>query len=80
VAALCAIMAEWGRTDNTYEQRVQNLFGGSADALNAQTVLSDRVTNQVVGGTNLDWFWLNINARAVDKAGNLTTGEAATFE
>ncbi len=80
VAALCAIVAEWGRTDLSYEQRVQDLFGGSANALNAQSVLTNRVTNQVLGGANLDWFWLNIDTKAVDKVGNLATGEAATFE
>jgi Ca2+-binding RTX toxin-like protein len=80
VAALCAIMAEWGHTDRNYEQRVQDLFGGSADALHPQSVLPDRVTNQVLGGAKLDWSWLNINARAVDKVANLAAGEAATFE
>jgi Ca2+-binding RTX toxin-like protein len=87
LAALAAIMTEWGRTDLTYEQRVQDLFGKGTDGytgplLNAQSVARDTAISQLVGGTSggLDWFWFAQNAKLTDKLGDYSTGETATFE
>ena len=83
LSALLSLLAEWSRT---YEQRVQGLFAGGADALNGDnvlntsTVLSDNVANQLTGGAGADVFWFNLNAKAKDKLANLKSGEALTFK
>jgi hypothetical protein len=63
--ALTAIMAEWRRTDRTYEKRVQVLRDGVPVAtggvaqLTPLTVRDDGVVDQLAGKTGDDWFWGN---------------------
>jgi len=58
--ALCAVMAEWTRTDRTYEQRIANLRDGGGHngsyRLNTTTVFNDTAEDVLTGGSGLDWF------------------------
>ncbi|MGH7192337.1 MAG: calcium-binding protein, partial [Candidatus Saccharimonadales bacterium] len=54
LAALDAIMAEWGRTDISYQQRIADLDGAAAGGLNATTVQDDGASDQFVGGRGQD--------------------------
>jgi hypothetical protein len=59
-AALCAIMAEWTRTDKTAAERVANLKNGTGlnglIVLNATTVFSDLDADVLTGSSGDDWF------------------------
>jgi len=72
IAALSAIMAEWGST-RSYSERIANLTGGGllggAD-LNAGTVSDDGSVDALTGGRATDWFF----------AGQNDTTDARTFE
>jgi Ca2+-binding RTX toxin-like protein len=61
-AALEAIMAEWGRTDLSYGDRVQRLLHGSGavPALNASTVFADGA-DVLEGGTGRDLFFASLS-------------------
>jgi Ca2+-binding RTX toxin-like protein len=62
-AALLALLAEWKRTDLTYDQRIDHLTGKTADGLNggfylkAKTVKNDVAVDSIWGGEGDDWFW-----------------------
>ncbi len=83
LAALCAIMDEWTRTDNTFEDRVNNVFDGSGDAgalngsftLENHVQISDGAVDDLKGGgSDTDWF---IASEADgDKSDKLKDGEA----
>jgi Ca2+-binding RTX toxin-like protein len=61
--ALNDLMAEWKRTDQTYQQRISHLRGtttGGANGstrLTATTVPNDNQADQLFGNSSLDWFW-----------------------
>src|SRR5262249_43655603 len=62
LSALSAIMAEWGRTDLAYQNRINHLNGtvpgglnGAID-LNSATVLDDAAIDQLWGDSGQDWF------------------------
>jgi phospholipase C len=83
LAALTAIMAEWGRTDADYPTRVNHLngsFGGGLNGssfLNATTVHGDGAADTLIGSTSasaLDWFFVD----AQDTTKNKRTGEVVT--
>lgn len=83
LAALCAIMDEWTRTDNSFENRVNNVYDGSGDsgALNAGHMLIDRVTisdgdRDEVSGGGSDLDWLVVSESDNDKSDKLKDGEA----
>jgi hypothetical protein len=67
LTALQAIMAEWDRTDLSFEQRVAQLISnGNNDnrlngsyVLNQKTVFSDGASDSVTGGGGLDWVFMN---------------------
>jgi uncharacterized protein (TIGR03118 family) len=85
VAALLDLLAEWGRTDRTYEQRVQDLFGNGSGGLNGaflldgQTITSDTAIDQLFGGGGSDWFWFSDNGKSADRIGGFAAGEVAGF-
>jgi hypothetical protein len=60
-SALAAILAEWTRTDQTYEERVGHLRTGSglngSAVLTAATVTDDGATDIVSGGSGRDWLF-----------------------
>ena len=63
LAALNAVMAEWGRTDADYATRVKHLSGTLGGGLNssllltASTVHDDAASDQLTGGAGMDWFF-----------------------
>jgi hypothetical protein len=65
--ALQAIMAEWTRTDLSFEQRLAHLISeGDNDGrlngpyvLNNKTVFADGAPNAITGGDGLDWVFLD---------------------
>jgi hypothetical protein len=61
--ALEAIMAEWGRTDLSYEARVHDLLHGSGGgpALNASTVFDNVAGDVLEGGTGRDLFFASLS-------------------
>jgi Ca2+-binding RTX toxin-like protein len=63
IAALSALMAEWGRTDADYATRIAHLNGSLSGGrngtrlLNATTVFNDAgAVDTLLGGAGLDWF------------------------
>lgn len=62
LVALDAIMAEWGRTDISYQQRIADLDGAASGGLNGQyllnatTVHDDGASDQLAGGGGQDWY------------------------
>jgi PKD domain/RTX calcium-binding nonapeptide repeat (4 copies) len=65
-SALLAIMKEWQRTDETYQQRIDHLRGTTAGGLNgafylkATTVKDDGKVDSLTGGPGMDWFWADL--------------------
>lgn len=82
-AALAAILAEWTRTDRTYDERYDRLLStgvgaGGAIKLDATTVHDDGVQDVLTGGAGLDWFLANLNGGGVnDKITDLKAAEFA---
>ncbi len=74
IDALSALMAEWGRTDLGYLDRINHLSGAvggglnGAFLLNASTVLDDNKTMDILFGRGgLDWFFQGIKDDVKDK-------------
>jgi Ca2+-binding RTX toxin-like protein len=67
-AALEAIMAEWGRTDLSYEARVHHLLHGSGGipALNASTVFADGA-DVLEGGMGRDLFFAGLSDTVLNR-------------
>jgi hypothetical protein len=74
VSTLLDLLSEWGRTDESYLQRVANLSGSTvngvapngqgmngSDFLNATTVQDDGTGDLLEGGPGLDWFLANLD-------------------
>src|SRR5262249_656689 len=65
VARLAALLCEWCRTDQTYQQRIDHLRnGGGLNVLNGRPVLLNEGASPVddgldvlTGGERQDWFW-----------------------
>gem|GEM_PF-590244 len=76
LAALDAIMAEWGRTDISYQQRIADLDGAASGGLNgsylfnATTVHDDGASDQLVGGGGQDWYIASADDVVVGKKHN----------
>ena len=73
-ADLSAIMAEWSRTDQTYEQRRDHLQNGGGlngtAVLDATTVTDDGDADLIVGGSGRDWFFIGAGDLIDDLAGD----------
>src|SRR5205823_5539454 len=65
-AALQAILDEW-TSDDRYEDRVAII---AIDGFNDATVFDDGVADLLVGAGGRDWFWVGVNDRIKDRAGN----------
>jgi PKD domain len=83
LAAVYAVMTEWGRTDVDYATRVQHLSGTLAGGLNgswylnSSTVHGDGAANALTGSAvAMDWFFVNISGQ--DTIKNWRTGEVIT--
>jgi hypothetical protein len=62
--AMRAIMREWSRTDQTYEQRVTHLREGGGEngsvILDGTTVLEDGAVDSLTGGGGQDWYFASL--------------------
>jgi len=76
LAALNAIMAEWSRTDLSYDQRITQLDGSMPGGLNGAYVLSaatvhdDGDSDEFVGGGGLDWYFASADDVVIHKKHN----------
>jgi hypothetical protein len=82
VMALCTIMKTWQNTTNAnYAAQVALLQSGPFK-LDATTVHDDAAGNQLDGGSELDWFFANLdgvgNHGVKDHVGGLHAGEVIT--
>jgi Ca2+-binding RTX toxin-like protein len=82
--ALCAIMQEWSRTDETYQQRVDHLTGAPGGVngpffLNGagagQTVFDDQAADKLTGSSGLDLFFAHLSGTNPDTLTGLQSGE-----
>jgi len=85
LAALEAIMTEWGRTDLGFSARVSHLLGPAAGGtsgglnggyyLNASTVHDDGISDHLEGGNGTDWYFAKLGAHHADNVAPMTTAE-----
>jgi hypothetical protein len=80
IAALVAILAEWSRTDLSYQQRIDHLRGITPGGRNGsfllkasgmgQTVIHHNSTARdgLTGGLGQDWFWAQHASEVKDQA------------
>jgi Ca2+-binding RTX toxin-like protein len=85
LAALCAVLREWGRSDASYSTRVNHLQGGagglnSGYLLTTATVFDDGVTDTLYGDAGSDWFFARVPGKAPQKdlVQDRTSGEVLT--
>jgi Ca2+-binding RTX toxin-like protein len=84
LAALCNIMAEWGRTDAAFETRLGHLDGSlagglnGASLLNVQTVTDDNAIDSLFGNAGRNWFFAATNGASADVLYDLKDGDAVT--
>jgi hypothetical protein len=87
LAALNALMAEWGRTDADYQTRVKHLNGTLAGGLNGSTLLKagpggtvhdDAASDTLFGGGGSDWFFALLSGTNQDTVKDQATGELVT--
>lgn len=77
--SITAALAEWKRTDATYQQRVDHLKGTLSGGLNGSTLISgatvsnDSAADTLTGGAGTDWFWKQTNDLVTD----LVAGEVS---
>lgn len=84
-SALCAIMDEWTRTDQTYTQRVDHLrYGGGLNGsikLDTEgsdaTVFDDGAADILTGSSGTDWFFANLDGGVRDRITDLSAQEFA---
>src|SRR5262249_62168635 len=88
-AALCALLAEWGRTDASYSTRVNHLKNGgglNGGGLNGTYLLTtavvhdEGVTDTLYGNAGLDWFFACTSGSSAkkDRVGDRASGEELT--
>src|SRR5262245_22289395 len=85
VAALCAVLSEWGRTDISYSTRISHLKGGSGGlngsyVLTSATVVDDGVTDTLYGDAGTDWFFALMSGptQKKDRVQDRGSGEVLT--
>jgi Ca2+-binding RTX toxin-like protein len=84
LAALNAVMAEWGRTDADYTTRVQHLSRTLSGGLNAGTVLTattvhdDAASDTLFGEGGTDWFFALLSGTNKDTVKDKAPGELVT--
>lgn len=82
--ALTAILSEWGRTDISYQQRVNDLLGTTTGGLNgpyylnSTTVQDDAAVDQFYGGSGLDWYLYHATGSYADILHHRKGNEIAT--
>jgi uncharacterized delta-60 repeat protein len=82
--ALTAILAEWGRTDLSYQGRIAHLMGTTSGGLNGSyllnttTVHDDAAVDQLYGGAGMDWFLYHSGGTSADVLHDRKHNETAT--
>ena len=82
--ALTAMLAEWGRTDLSYQDRIAHLMGtvsgglNGSYLLNATTVHDDAAVDQLYGGAGMDWFLYHPDGTSADVLHHRKHDEIAT--
>jgi VCBS repeat-containing protein len=82
--ALIALLAEWGRTDASYQMRIDHISGSGGGGLNggyflsSDTVHDDAAIDQLDGDAGTDWFFYTANGSNKDRLNDLVIGEVAT--
>jgi hypothetical protein len=85
LTALAALMAEWGRTDLAYSDRLNHLTGGvpggqnGAYFLNPTTVHDDAAVDQLFGEKGQDWFLARTSGSLQDVLNDKAQNEIATL-
>jgi hypothetical protein len=81
IAALLAIMTEWGRSDADYNTRIGHLLGTISGGLNgsyflnSSTVFDNGLVDVLTGGAGMDWFFAHPSKKNGDIIQNLGSGE-----
>ena len=84
LAALDAVMAEWGRTDAAYQTRVNHLNGTLGGGLNSgllltgTTVHDDAASDTLNGGDGTDWYFALLSGVNKDTLKGQAKGEVVT--
>jgi CSLREA domain-containing protein len=82
LAALNAIMAEWGRKDENYATRINRLMTGGGHngsfLLNASTAHNDQAIDRLFGGLGMDWFFASTSGPFEDKILHRRANEVVT--
>jgi predicted outer membrane repeat protein len=82
--ALCQIMQEWARTDETYQERVAHLTGTPGGANGpfylqgpgaGQTVFDDQAPDKLTGSSGLDLFFAHLGGTNGDMLTGQQSGE-----
>jgi hypothetical protein len=76
-------MNEWGRTDESYSTRVNNLLngivsGGVTYALKPSTVHTDTAIDVLYGNSGTDWFFAQTGGTNADQVKDKASGETVT--
>lgn len=83
LAALNALIAEWGRTDAAYNSRSNHLRGlepgglNGTYLLNTVTIHNDAAIDQLYGEAGLDLFFYTSSGANTDNLNDLVAGETA---
>lgn len=86
LAALNALLAEWGRTDVDYTTRSNHLLGITSGGLNGNVLLNsttirdDAAIDQLYGEAGLDLFFYTSNGTYKDKLNDRIAGELAASQ
>jgi uncharacterized delta-60 repeat protein len=84
LADLALLISEWGRTDLSYQQRIDHLLGSASGGrngstyLNAQTVHDDGAVDQLFGQGGSDWFFARTSGSLQDSVNDRRHGEVVT--
>jgi len=83
-AALASLLAEWGRTNLGYQDRINHLTGATSGGLNgtnrltSATVHDDAAIDQLFGEGNQDWFLYKATGPSADVLRDRKSNERAT--
>jgi Ca2+-binding RTX toxin-like protein len=84
LADLALLISEWGRTDLSYQQRIDHLLGSASGGLNgstylnAKTVHDDSAVDQLFGQGGSDWFFARTSGSLQDSVHDRKHGEVIT--
>ena len=81
IAALQAILAQWGRTDRSYALRQADITAGAFPLVLGSTVFHDSHEDTLTGGPGADWFFSKLGEDVLtDPEGGETVTNSLGFE